>query len=285
MTKRVLVPLDGSPLAERILRYAAWLAGAAGAPMELLRVVELPMPIDGEAAYGDYLSRIQALARDEAEAAMERTRRELASTGAAVSATVLDSDGSPIAEQIGREAERLPDTVVAVSTHGRTGLGRWLLGSVTDKLLQVTRVPLFVVRPPERDAGPAWRPSTILVPLDGSPIAEQALPYAVELAQASSLRVHLVRVVADGDDDVREATRQLEAAASEVAPAMPGGVTMDVLRGDPAGALVAEAKVVADNLIVMTTHGHGGLQRWLVGSVTDRVVRYSRDPVLVIRAR
>ncbi|MBM3451445.1 MAG: universal stress protein [Armatimonadetes bacterium] len=287
MSKRVLVPLDGSPLAQQILPYAVWLARTTGAALELFRVVETPMAVDGEAAYGDYVIRIQALARDEARAAMETTGRALTDAGVAATSTVVDSDGSPIAMQIGREAERIPDTVIAVSTHGRSGVGRWLLGSVTDKLLHITSCPLFVVHPsdaPSATPVASWRPATVLVPLDGSPVAERALPTAVALAGNASLRVHLVRVVAD-DDEVPAARQALAGQVKEIASEVPSGVTFEVLRGDPAGALVAAAKLMPDNLIVMTTHGRGGLERWMLGSVTDRVVRYSRDPVFVIRAR
>lgn len=161
MYHRILVPLDGSQLAEQVLPYVRIIGQAVGSRIELLLVNE-PIPgLLGNNAVGlpnkyrEYLEGVAGPLRGD---------------GLAVSCFV--QDGNPT-ESILAEAGREPDTLVALSTHGRSGVTRWVLGSVTDKVLHATSSPMLIVRSGE--ARPVVQPKlrNAIVPLDGSPLAEQ----------------------------------------------------------------------------------------------------------------
>ena len=114
-------------------------------------------------------------------------------------------------------------------------------------------------------------------------MAEQALPHAIALAKGLDVKVDLVRVTpAPGDDT--EATDYLRQLARRLQHEGVDKVDQHLLHGDPADAIVERVRQMPDSLVAVTTRGHSGIRRWTMGSVTDRVVRYSGAPVLVIRA-
>jgi nucleotide-binding universal stress UspA family protein len=232
----------------------------------------------------------------------------LRQNGLSVSSTVCE--GSP-APAIASEAVKEPDTLIAMTTHGRSGIGRWLLGSVTDKVLRATTNPLLVVRAYDQENPPeAVQLQSIIVPLDGSLLAEQVLPHAASLARALKLRVLLVRAnpslgeyhkyvehyPLDSSSTIsrmyEEFFREEDARAMEYLHRVKEklnqrrvfSVEERLLKGHAAEAIVELARETPHSLVAMTTHGRSGIGRWLLGSVTDRVVRHSRDPVLVVRA-
>lgn len=285
MYKKILIPLDGSKLAEQILPYARFLARALGIPVELLRVndpARLPAyspPLQGS----DYL---EAVARSFPD--INSVTREVALGEAAVVIADRDADQA--------------QTLIAMATHGRSGAQRWLLGSVADKVLHGTRNHLLLVRPGQEAIGEGEAVlKTVVVPLDGSDLAETVLPYVTELARKAKLEMILLRVysilppayVAEGYilDFERlargikdEAQSYLERRSKECRDTGVDRVSPVLLEGDPADEIIAYAKRTPDNLVAMCTHGRSGVGRWVMGSVTERVVRHSGDPVLVIRA-
>jgi nucleotide-binding universal stress UspA family protein len=210
------------------------------------------------------------------------------------------------------EAEKEPGTLIAMSTHGRSGVARWLLGSVTDKVLLATTTPLLIVRssePPNPVSEVQLK--TVIVPLDGSVLAEQVLLHVATLAKALDLAVKLVRVHPSVEEYSRYFERQQIGSAATVysgpyevfskeadAQAMEylhevkmqlhhEGVWLveeSLLRGHPAATIVELARETPGSLIAMTTHGRSGIGRWLLGSVADRVIRHSGVPVLVVRS-
>ena len=298
MYRKLLVPLDGSPLAEQVLPYACLVARAFGARLELLRTFAVEPAELPRAADQAYVERVRADLEQTARGDLERTATALRQEGLDVSCTV--EEGRP-APRIIAAAEREPGTLVAMATHGRSGLTRWLVGSVTDKVLRGTAAPLLVVRPRERGAEvPEVHFATVVVPLDGSPLAEQALPHAVALARALGSRVVLLRAVPPvylgymeyaGHPYLGSAT-ELEEVAAEYLDRVgrrlrrQGVAALEerVVRGDAAGAIVDQARREPGTLVAMTTHGRSGVGRWVLGSVTDRVVRHATAPVLVVRA-
>jgi nucleotide-binding universal stress UspA family protein len=210
--------------------------------------------------------------------------------------------GNP-AEEIVRVSEDEGCGLIAMSTHGRNLIGRSILGSVTDRVLHSASVPVLTITPDRarmyQEEGTTL--NTVVVPLDGSELAELALPYAEELATALSLEVLLVRVVRtdhlafsyeefagripDFTSDLeREAARYLE-AVSEGLRNRGLAVGHRVLGGAPAPSLLDLARETPRNLIAMTTHGRSGLTRWVMGSVAEAMIRGSGDPVLVVRPR
>lgn len=308
MYSRILVPLDGSMLSEQVLAWAQILAGGLGSRVQLLRVVE-PVPEElSDTAHGLFTHRIEANVVSRAQDYLEDLAAPLRNGGLSVTTTV--QIGKP-AECIAGEAAKEQDTLLAMTTHGRSGIGRWLLGSVTDKVLHTTTTPLLMVRdydeahPPE-----AVKFETIIVPLDGSALGEQVLPHSESLAKTLQLKVILVRAVPslgeyhqylehyplDSSATVysamyEEFSREADARAMEYLHGVKDrlirhrvfSVEERLLKGHPADAIGGLAQEVPNNVIAMTTHGRSGIGRWLLGSVTDRVVRQSGDLVLVVR--
>ncbi|MFQ5847930.1 MAG: universal stress protein [Candidatus Methylomirabilales bacterium] len=304
MTKRILVPLDGSDIAEQVLPYVRILGKGLGVGVDLLRIFEPVALTLADPAHGLFLDRLVTSVRNHAEDYLGRVAASLESDGLTVSCTARE--GSPAA-QIMREAEAVPDTLLALCTHGRSGITRWVLGSTTEKVLHGTTQPVFVVRGRARQPhGAKIEPDTLVVPLDGSTLAEQVLAYGGALAKALELKVILVRVVPSLRDyalhftefgkypfaQVQDLVKKMNAQAREYLDMVgdrlqeQGVVAVErrVLHGHPAGTIIDMAQEVENCLIAMTSHGDSGIDRWVRGSVVDRVMRYSENPVLVIRA-
>ena len=227
--------------------------------------------------------------------------------GLRVDITIPQGDpGDAIVE----ESDREPGTLVAMSSHGRSGAFRWWTGSVADRVLHHTESPLLMIRPgDERRAAAEGAFGRIVVPVDGSEFAEQALEHAVHLGKALGLVVELVRAVPSVEEynslaslgpaslvsqapsyaeyrDVVE--REAEEYLGHLAERLKqegSRIEWSVLHG-PAAAVIIDHLVARDNaLLVMTTHGRSGVARLVLGSVAERVVRQSGEPVLLIRVK
>lgn len=318
MYKHIIVPLDGSPLAEAALPYARTLSSHLHAPVTLVCAVDeadptlSAIPASRPAPTGEDATLTNAEASDHGEAVSalkERTQQyvdQVAMTFAGGSVGVETSVvvGHP-AQAIVQEATAKHDSLIVMSTHGRTGLGRWLLGSVADKVLHATDAPLLLVH--GRDDSPSEGSahiSEVLLPLDGSTEGEQALTPAMELAKAMGVPLHLIRSVAltgsylgdlggsegfAGLDSVFEAAEQeaeeyLRTKTAQVQQMGVPEVTGTALQGFAASQIIDFATGRKASITVMSSHGRSGIGRWLLGSVTDRVVRHSTEPVLIIRA-
>ena len=295
MYSRILVPLDGSELAEQVLPYVRLIAQRMQSPIDLIRTFSLSIPELHDPVHAHYLEQITSSFPAQAEAYLEKVKTTLQDLGVPVSSIVQEGE-PPL--HIVSEAKKKPDTLVAMSTHGRSGISRWVLGSVMDRVLHGTTNPLLVVR--ARSDGTAAqdvRLKTMTVPLDGSPTAEQVLPHVVDLAKALDLKVMLVRVVSTSQvfgeyvtfqhEDfsqylAAEATNYLRNLRPRLRSQGVSSVEERLLHGHPATALVDLANETPDNLVAMTTHGRSGIRRWILGSVTDKIVRHSGDPVLVV---
>ena len=296
MFDRVLVTLDGSKLAEQMLPYAMLLARGLKAHLELLRIIEPVGPDVASSAGGEQMDEAIVGMRAGAQGYLDGVAAPLKGSTMPVSCTVQEG---PPAVQIVTEAERQPGTLVAMSTRGRSGAARWLLGSVTDKVLRAADCPLLTVR--ARDEGAAVqevRLSRLIVPLDGSAVAEAVLPYVIGMARGLDLDVTLIRVQTFNvqymevlpvapDTWVEEVEGHAMEYLSGVGKSLreKGVQTVEerLLHGVPAVGIVQMTREYTGSLVAMTTHGRSGLGRWIVGSVTDRVVRDSGAPVLVVR--
>ena len=224
----------------------------------------------------------------------------VAATFQAVTVETSLTVGSP-AHVILEEASAHESTLVAMATQGRTGLGRWLLGSVADKVVHAATVPVLLVRgtqelPTQGDA----HFSRVVLALDGSPESEMAQDSAAEMARSLQLPLQVVRVVpptavydlssgiasVEVDDQLLEdVARYLEEKERQLRAQGVTNVSSVILRGFPGSALVDLGMGDRQSIFVMSTHGRSGVGRWLLGSVTDRVVRESGNSVLVVRAR
>ena len=289
--RTILVPLDGSSLAERALPFAEVLARAGGARLVLLRaslVRHRPEPDTEEAR----------IAADEG-AELDRHVAPLVERGLAAEG-LLRFDGA--AEAIVAEAEGRGADLIVMATHGRGGLGRWVYGSVAEAVLGRTATPILLVRawvPAEAATRLADRPR-VLAPTDGSEFAAEALPLAAQLAATLGGEIVVLhaapragldfgpdRLVAPllAEEQERfdaEGGRVLERVAAQLAQK---GLTAElVLRTGPqAETIEAAAREVGAALVVMTTHGHTGLSRALLGSVADATIRHGTLPLVLVR--
>ena len=171
-----------------------------------------------------------------------------------------------------------------MATHGRSGVGRWAIGSTAEKVLHAANCPLLLVRAhSDTPILPEAALKNIVVPTDGSALSESILPHAVGLSNALGSRIQLIRVTPHDTADADERDHLLRIAERLKGEGV-GDVAVEVLNGDPATAIVEFFEKTPNSLLAMTTHGHSGLGRWTIGSVTDRVVRHAAGPVLVLRS-
>lgn len=310
----ILVPLDGSVLAEQALVPAQALAASLGAAVHLLHVVseadryhvlleeetvarQLGYGYGVSAATQPTLSRDTWLTlRQNAEAYLESQAERLQEAGLQVTSEVRL--GVP-ADVIVEVAESRHTGMIVMATHGYSGLKRWALGSVTDKVVHAAPVPVLVVRGSELPRS-AYHFHRILVPLDGSPLARQALPLAIEMAIQHQAEIVLMTVVVPqmaefGVGFLPPSEQDLQALRERLLAEMGGFaemlrqhsivVTPVVVEGLAAESIVDLAERRASDLIVMATHGYSGLRRWALGSVADRVLHETKVPLLLVRAR
>ena len=281
MFRKILVPLDGSELAERILPYVSQLAHRIDAKVLLLSVVD---PLKGSETAGFTLRR-----------GLEEVEQRLIEHGLNVASIVAYGDP---ADQIMRVADVEECDLIAMATHGRGALGRACYGSVTDRVVRHSRLPTMAIFPKKtQELFEGWKLPKVIIPLDGSTLAETALPYAEELAGKLGLELVVVRVIDTGGqifgwlDDARfvDVEPEIEAKAVEYLADVTGRLQTKglkaqsrLLKGAPGQELLGLAHETQDNIIVTTTHGRSGIDRWVEGSVADTLVRSSSNPVLVI---
>jgi nucleotide-binding universal stress UspA family protein len=293
MFRTIVVPLDDSPFAEQVLPWALSLAQRAGATLDLVRGHLLYALTQPSAAWAPFDPAAEADTKQEERAYLGAVARRLAGA-ARVSVTTTLVDGLEAEGILRRVREGRADLVV-MATHGRGPLGRFFLGSVADVLVRETSVPVLLVRPrgvaPDLLPGPAV--ANVLVPLDGSRLAEQVLSPAADLARALLAPCTLLRVL----EPSGIATESASLAAARTAAALVYlEAVADRLRGQglpvrarvavtahPARAILSEARALEGTVITLATHGRSGVPRLVLGSVADQVIRTAPGPVLVYR--
>jgi nucleotide-binding universal stress UspA family protein len=314
MFKRILVPLDGSTRAESAVPVAARIAQASEGSVILLQVATFPIEIEPEkkppevysqAAFDkevvDSRSYLDSIAKSDE---LEGIKTETAAVVGAIAPSILSA------------IQSLHADLVVMCSHGLTGFKRWALGSVAQKLVPHSPVPVLVLR----DGGvvpatAAQKPMCAFVPLDGSPLSESALEPAALLLTALSpsapKALHVMRVVdipasygkfrshvdATYDAGVRaEAKHEYQTYLDAIAKRITEGdfakynltvttsvpIDMDVAEAIVQAAEQAEGTDAGYDLIVMATHGRGGVQRWMLGSVAERVLHATRVPLMVV---
>ncbi len=293
----ILVPLDGSQFGEAALGPATELAAATGDSVRLLTVPEvygIDMAWYADSATGgsvvaEPISELLDEARETAARYLATTAANLKAAGAMV-ATQMD-EREP-AEAILGASDECDARMIVMATHGQGGVTRWAFGSVADEVLRRSTRPVLLVR-----ASSVWKPlDHVMVPLDGSDVAESILPEVERLALATGARVTLVTAVADlatGNIPPRflEARKTyaqhleayLERQAAQLKAAGVQARSALVSAQSPAEALLDWEAGHAVGLVAMTTHGQGGLARAAFGSVADRMIRQGAAPVLVKR--
>jgi nucleotide-binding universal stress UspA family protein len=304
MKRHILVPLDGSSLAELALPHAVCIAHATSQGINLLQAVPLH-PVDSlvdwpVATSGAGLESWEH-ETDAARDYLTSLAGRLEAVGITVQTEVSEDDAaSAIMSYVEQHAEV---SLVAMTTHGHSGVNRWVFGSVTEKMLHASLVPLLLVRPRDDHrlqalTTPEYK--TILVPLDGSLFAEQALHEARALAAATGAGLVLVcavfefpelRAVQGARDDITkwqgEAARIVSYLdrTAEVLKAEGLTVRTRLEYGAPADAILHACEMTGADLIVMSNHGRSGLDRPWLGSVALKVVQSALWPVLLVCAK
>ncbi len=301
MFRTVLVPLDGSASAEHALPWALAAADpSAAVHLVHVHVTPVPMMVEGVVVSDPTLDRsIREQEGDYMDRLAERVRA--AGPDLSVTARTIDSD-DPLAETIGKAAAETGADLVVMTTHGRGPFARFWLGSVSDEFLRHTPVPTLVLRPRD-DTGPSdlsTRPALkhLVVPLDGSELAERVIDPAVKLATRFGADITLLLVLdSPGNSGTIARLQKRDAAAALSADeqaekyldrcvrsiADRGGParTKLVRQGAPGEVVLALAGQDPATGVALATRGRSGITRLLTGSVTDDVVRNAPGPVLV----
>ena len=308
MYTRILTPLDGSEVSEHVLPYARALASSLSIPMTLLMAIEQDHPTISQAlnpVLHHHEMEDHRIGHAEGYLASVTSRLQ----GAGVQVETLVPRGDPTTAIV-EEAAKDPGVLIAMASHGRSGLARWWMGSVADKVLHMAGNPLLLVRS-RSDAQTNFdvAPQRLVVPVDGSELAEQILPHVVYLATALGVPVELVRITMSEAEYYQAMSMGLRVLPPTLPSFQSFSETMDgeaweyltdvghrlsrqgltsieesVLHGSPADSIVDLATAGDHNLVVMTTHGRSGVGRMVLGSVAERVVRQSGGPVLLVRA-
>ena len=317
MFKKILVPLDGSEHSRKIIRWATGLASALRAEVVLVSVVD-PEEIEIlEATISEVFdserggtttqmahSPVDIIneAIGQAEKTLREEAKKIEAAGVTSSARVVSG---PPAEMIVAEAHALEVDMIAMATRRESALVRGVLGSVTDRVLHSTSIPILTLSPGDIGDSDDFEltPSRIIVPLDGSQLSESVVAQANELAKATGAELVFTEVLrlpffgvgvagmeyGSGDyaGDFAVDAQKVEITSylnDFVEEAEKAGIeaSASVRTGSPARQIVEEATESENSMVVMGSHGAGGLKRWVIGSVADKVVRSARRPVLVI---
>ena len=323
MFRRILVPLDGSALAERALPIAARLARSSGGSITLLRVVPSPLAFTSQPTESSV--PMQGDVDSDHAGAVAYLTRITASSELAGVATNTEVFRSTPAEMILSVARSKQMDIIIMCSHGYTGMTRWALGSVAEKVASHAPVPVLVLRKgglvPASPHPDAPRPLRVLVALDGSTRAELGIEPAAYLSAALAApfqgALHLMQVVKPANADIGESNidedgesqavldrvrRYLSSLVGHLVEGRMVSAVTDLklpvswsvaVDPDIASALIRVAENGDDaqeagvsggcDIITMTTHGYGGVQRWAMGSITARVLRATRLPLLIVR--
>jgi nucleotide-binding universal stress UspA family protein len=295
MYKKMLVLLDGSKLAEVVFTYAQELSGRLNIDLELLHVCnpqeaeQLPM----RQAYMEHMAEIlQKKAED------IRSRSGDQGTGSKIQARGSVVVGYP-AEEILKYADRNDIDLIMLSTHGRSGIRLWGLGSVANKVIHAAKVPVWLVPSEIREEViyDKLPKKTMVIPLNGSRLAEGVIPHAINIAKQRGTGSDLVLVYVEPvpglspnlidikliEDQKQRMNRYLEDMVKRVKET---GVNVraEILSGDAATAIINYVENNPTQLIAMATHGHIGISRMIFGSVTENILHLvKKTPIFLVR--
>jgi nucleotide-binding universal stress UspA family protein len=296
MFKHILVPLDGSKMAEAALPAAAFLAKTFSSRVTLIHVVErnAPREVHGQSHLKD--------ARQAADYLGGLSKLSFA-TGIAVDFHVHEAEVDNVAGSIVAHADELKHDLVIMCSHGRGKSLHLFMGSIAQKVIGLGSLPVMITHPDADGGAPPFACRNVLVPLDGDPDHAQALPVARELALACGAALHLAIVVprfsslsgeakASGRLFPTTASRILEMENKdaqefikrETESLLERGIAASghVLRGDPADMITNAANASSVDLTVLATHGKTGMKAFWEGSVAHRICSFSRVPLLLI---
>jgi nucleotide-binding universal stress UspA family protein len=294
--KHVLVPLDGSPMAEAALPAVAVLAKALAAQVTLVHVIEqdAPQEVHGERHLTD---------PGEARTYLDEVAKRAFPGPVSVNCHVHTSAVDDVARSIVEHVDELEPDLIVMCTHGRGGLRSWIFGTVAQQVVALGMAPVLLICPTATGVAPSFSCLRFLIPLDGNPEHEQALSVATELARACDSTLHLLAVVPTPQTiPARQAAtaRLLPSATSALLEisqddaqayldqrlarltAQGFSVMAAVRRGDPAKVIASSAQKLQVDLIVLATHRKKGMDAFWADSVAPKVSSRSHRPVLLV---
>jgi nucleotide-binding universal stress UspA family protein len=296
MYKHLIVPLDGSALAETILPLVVQVARKMQARVTLLHIIETNPP---QEIHGDrHLST-----KSEAAAYLEQVKEKFFPDSIEVRAHVHETGVRDVAQSIVAHATEFDYDLIAICTHGSSGLTGFLFGSIAQQVLNLGRTPVLVLYPHKLEKQAEFDCVNLLVPLDGDPEHEKGFHIALKLAQTCSASLHLVMVV--------PTLSTLPGEQAATATLLPGAtnamlkinqelgqrylhdlirtvvnskvrITWEVRRGDPANAIVKVARQAGSDMIVMGTHSKSSMDSFWSGSLTPKIASRAHVPLLLV---
>jgi nucleotide-binding universal stress UspA family protein len=303
MYSKIVIPLDGSELAEGVLPHVVEVIQDRGSQVYLLTIAQVARgttPVLTDLLSSGNTREERQHIEKELSTYLQKVAGNLAPVAAEVQIGVRF--GRP-AEEILAFAGEVGADLIVMSSHGRSGISRWVFGSVTDRVLHGALCPLLLVRTASTRPQIAYQ--RILIPLDGSEMAEQVLPYASALIRPNYTRIFLTSVLPNGFSDRTvtlltssppglqlsttaqpKAEVQLTAYLRSVAAALrERGATVQtaVRKGSPAEEILAHAAENEVDLISMTAHGFSGVSRWVYGNVAGKILQGAHCPILLVR--
>lgn len=300
MYRVIMVPTDGSGFDREAIRVALRMAERSGAKIRLVRVLATGS-FFGMAAASEGTAVAAEIVRSERDRALGELYALAAECRVTSTADLtVDLHTGPVADVLEGYARRHEVDLIVISTHGRSGLSRLTLGSVTDSLIRHTTIPVLVVKPPTSYLNPQINEAFrhIVVPLDGSTLAEQILPRVMALATIEDAEITLLNVLIPRshsqkdivdpslpwwDKDISVARQYLFGIAAKLRRnGIP--VTTDIVIGENVPNTIGDfASRERADLIAIATHGRGGLARLIHGSVADAVMHSARMSMLVLK--
>ncbi|MDD5127792.1 MAG: universal stress protein [Dehalococcoidales bacterium] len=284
MFNKILVPLDGSVLAEAALPFAEEVAGKLGSEVTLLYISD-PVNDPYRHMYDPYLQKIS-------EAVKETGKNS--PNGKEISADSRIMVGEA-AEQITSYAENKDIDLIVMSSHGHSGYKRWTLGHITDKVIRNTTRPVAIIRSKSHTKHAGI--SRVMVTLDGSKVSETALPYASNLAAGLKAELLLFEVLTpdyyaytnEAYKELAEAKRAAHNYVEKIAADLKDkGITVNTelqegLVSDTPEMIIQMTEEAEIDTVVMATHGRSGLSRWALGSAAEKVLRGIEAPLILVK--
>jgi len=274
MLKKILLALDGSENAERALWWVTQYAGREKAQVVLFRAVDTTI-LEPEFIPSQLKDALNYLLRMETEL-----------NQAGIPAKVIARQGKP-AETIVRVAIEEKADLILMTTRGGSKVKRWAIGGVTEQVLRLSPIPVLPVQSRTRPAKNN-HVRRVIVPVDGSALAEEVFPWAVDLAKLMKSRIVFLHVyppvhagLSGRQRENFEALRTRMVRRCELLKKEGVQARFIVRTDDPAESILAHAGM--NDMIVTTTHGEGGFKRWIFGSVAEKLIHESRVPVLVYK--
>jgi nucleotide-binding universal stress UspA family protein len=303
MYLKILVPLDGSELAECVLPHVEALAdGHARVEITFLYVVQ---SLDTPMVSAVYKKKIEEDARAAAKSYLRKLTAKPKFRDRAAGKVLI---GKP-ADTIISFANKNKADVIVMATHGRSGVGQWFYGSVTEKVVHGSKIPVWLVKAASCKMDYKRKKLTVLVPFDGSPTAEEVIPHLKELTRQlhdKKLDFVLARVCEifappltypppmsmNWEEYFRYEANRCKKICRDYLAELKNRLVSNkftvrtvVPEGNPAEKLIEYVSKNSVDLIVMSTHGRSGLSKWAFGSVAEKVLRGAVCPILLIRAK